>query len=1112
MVVPKHWGRRIHPRRGGIPGPKIKPDTAAEKSIAQFVEAAQKDVERVLGAPKTDPELVAAARAHLGGDPDPRGAAVLALIARGRRVWPGFYEDLVDAWAFAHGVVFAACAQTEMAGLDAQTDQGPGGGTWTRTVRPVRPDERRCAGVSKADRRVRSFLAAATDDEYAEAVERLGERRTLFAQRVLTAYLVPTRQDWVTKLCEDPDGVPRNFLLPSLGSPEQLELLGPGWTRLTLPDCFYPELLRAFAEGVGPAVAPLMVNALDRMMDSAPRRKGLLDVLGALPSDEAFRALVERRANKHISAELMKAMSRFPVRALRELAAAGATDLLDEHVKGSRELAEAALPVLPDAAREAVERVVGSTAGVAVAAPEELPALLVDPPWARPRKKPKPVAVEGLTVPDRRAVRWGPCRYGFAGQSERDDWAREHVMYPSDLVGNGDGNHVGRPPVCERSPRWERYAENFAAGRLSGRFQLGVLMLGPDELTRPLLAGWTLDDPYNSTDRPERWCPILAARYELDALPIVLPYAKSEPPKHGWLLVPFLTAEVAALMADWLVRLKKARKYAEAWLSRHGADAVPLLVPAALGKAGPPRRAAEGALRHLAGELGGPAVVEASREHGDEAARAVEALLATEQPDAPQAPRLPAWADPALLPQILLKDRRRALPESAVRHVLTILTMSTPEEPHPGAADVQEASDAASLAAFTWELFVRWRDHGERAADAWALTALGPFGDDEAARRLAPLIHAWPGENGHPKAVRGVDALVRMGSETALMQLDAIARKAKFGALQEHAEWKMGEVADGLGLTGEQLADRLVPSFGLDTDGGMTLDYGPRRFRVGFDEALKPYVTDADGRRLKALPKPGAKDDSALAPAAYRAFGELKKDVRTIAGDQVKRLERAMVSGRTWTLEEFGDLFVRHPLVWHIARRLVWTCDGVPFRLAEDRTFADLADETLTPGPDAVIALSHPVVLGPTVGAWSQVFLDYELTQPFAQLARPVYELVEEERAAVRLARFEGASVPFGKVLGLTRRGWVRGEPISDGLEEWISRPLPGGLELVVHLDPGIAVGQVDHSPEQRLTVIWLGPMAGRFSTESAHPFGELDPPIASEILADLTAITERSE
>ncbi|GAA2086975.1 hypothetical protein GCM10009780_28070 [Actinomadura alba] len=413
------------------------------------------------------------------------------------------------------------------------------------------------------------------------------------------------------------------------------------------------------------------------------------------------------------------------------------------------------------------------------------------------------------------------------------------------------------------------------------------------------------------------------------------------------------------------------------------------------------------------------------------------------------------------------------------------------------------------------DLFERWQEHGERPDDAWALTTLGSLGDDEAARRLTPIIRAWPGENGHHKAVKGVDVLALIGSETALMLLDAIARKAKFTGLKEYAQWKMHVVADGLGLSGEQLADRLVPTFDLDADGGMTLDYGPRRFRVGFDEALRPYVTDEDGKWLKALPKPGAKDDSGLAPDAYRAFGELKKNVRTVAGDQIKRLEQAMVTGRTWTLEEFGDLFVRHPLIWHIARRLVWTCDGVPFRLAEDRTFADVGDETLAPASTtAVIALAHPLTLGETLDAWSEVFADYELTQPFPQLRRAVYGLTEEEREAVRLARFEDVSVPFGKVLGLTRRGWERGQPLDNGTERWISRPVPGGLHLVVNLDPGIQVGIVDYDPEQRLREIWLGdgPSDHHYGSRDARPLGELDPVTASEILADLTEITEGSK
>ena len=48
--------------------------------------------------------------------------------------------------------------------------------------------------------------------------------------------------------------------------------------------------------------------------------------------------------------------------------------------------------------------------------------------------------------------------------------------------------------------------------------------------------------------------------------------------------MPFLDADVASLMADWLARIKMAGPHAHAWLERHGTDAAPFLLPAALGK------------------------------------------------------------------------------------------------------------------------------------------------------------------------------------------------------------------------------------------------------------------------------------------------------------------------------------------------------------------------------------------------------------------------------------------------------------------------------------------------------------------------------------------------
>nr|WP_245722136.1 DUF4132 domain-containing protein [Nocardia crassostreae] len=76
--------------------------------------------------------------------------------------------------------------------------------------------------------------------------------------------------------------------------------------------------------------------------------------------------------------------------------------------------------------------------------------------------------------------------------------------------------------------------------------------------------------------------------------------------------------------------------------------------------------------------------------------------------------------------------------------------------------------------------------------------------------------------------------------------------------------------------------------------------------------------------------------------------------MKTIALDQLRRFERAMVRGRRWPLAQHRQLFTEHPLLGHPTRRLVWaTFDehgGVTgsFRIAEDRGFADASDDTVT--------------------------------------------------------------------------------------------------------------------------------------------------------------------
>ncbi|MDL4775279.1 DUF4132 domain-containing protein [Actinomadura xylanilytica] len=540
------------------------------------------------------------------------------------------------------------------------------------------------------------------------------------------------------------------------------------------------------------------------------------------------------------------------------------------------------------------------------------------------------------------------------------------------------------------------------------------------------------------------------------------------------------------------------------------------LIPIALGKTGPQRFKAEAALRRIVAAEGDEGILEVAGEYGAKAAKAARALLAADPLDDLPAvmPRRPVWQDPHLLPQVLLRESGLALPLEAVDHIVSMLAVSTPDKPYAGIDVVKEICDPACLAPLAWRLFEL---SGRRArayaweGDDWVLTALGLFGDDETVRKLTPVIQAWPGDGGHHRAVKGLDVLLAIGTDVALMHLHGLATKVKYKGLRKKAQERIDSLAEDLGLSPDQLGDRLVPDFGLDESGGMLLDYGPRGFTAGFDEQLRPYVIDDTGRRRASLPKPGVRDDQELAPAAHRRFAALKKDVRTVAGEQLRRFERAMVTQRRWTAEEFRTLIVEHPLVRHVARRLVWiTEDGRAFRIAEDRTFADLQDDALALTGPARVGVAHPLQLSGSLEAWAEVFDDYETTQPFPQLRRPTYALTEEERAGTELERFHGVTVPVGRVVGMERRGWQRGSAEDNGIQVEILRELPGGRAAVITVNPGIPAGDINYWPEQRIDRVRLDRDArlGRRAESSPLPFSELDAITASEVLADVVALT----
>ncbi|WP_034519613.1 DUF4132 domain-containing protein, partial [Actinomadura rifamycini] len=716
-----------------------------------------------------------------------------------------------------------------------------------------------------------------------------------------------------------------------------------------------------------------------------------------------------------------------------------------------------------------------------------LPPLLADPPWARASRTAEPVVLKLKAPKEPTAVRWAP--------GVREEWLT-------------DPERLKRLPRLPDDTDWERIAGIFESGgaleedlprrRLSF---VALIMQAPLEIGERLLADERYWDTW--TEHPSHLLyEGAAARHGLAALGFIMHRAKKHRQFFG--LLPFLDPAVAQLMVKSFGEWPNDRQ-ATAWYEMHGADAARLTVPAALRKPGPTRRRAEEALRFVAQRHGHEAIVEAARSYGEEAAAAISTLTTDPLDRYPDPlPDVPAELDPGQLPQVLLRGREQALPASATRHFITLLAIAQAQPSYPGIEPVVEALDPGSLADFAYALYVADR-YPDRWASPAAETALLKFGDDRAADLMAPIAKRWDGwDTWNRGGTEVLSLFTRLGTPTALRHLKMLSEKAADQKrLRRFAKSALERVAKERGYTTEQLADRLVPPLGLDVDGTMTLDYGRRSFVVGFDEHLKPFVTDEAGKGRKTLPKPGVKDDPELAPAAYKRFAELKKGARAVASEQIKRLERAMVTGRSWTPDEFRTIFAEHPLLRHIVRRLVWAADATTFRVAEDGTCADVHDNAFVLPDDASVTIPHPLRFD--LAPWGEVFADYELLQPFEQLARPVHTLTDDERGATRLARFSGKTVDFRRIMGMTSRGWELGEKEDGGFRRQVMLMTPDGKHVMAFFSPGIRVIAPEEFAEQdfRDAIVLSGRHSG-----TTIPFGDLDPVVASEVIADLTRVT----
>jgi len=292
-------------------------------------------------------------------------------------------------------------------------------------------------------------------------------------------------------------------------------------------------------------------------------------------------------------------------------------------------------------------------------------------------------------------------------------------------------------------------------------------------------------------------------------------------------------------------------------------------------------------------------------------------------------------------------------------------------------------------------------------------------------------------------------------SPASLQMLLSIARRHRTNAVQVLAQTLVERIADERGWSTDELADRTIPTAGLDERGILDLEIGTRLYQAKLDAEDVLTLYNPDGKVVKNLPQVSEGPDKESAAEAKKMLANAKKELKQVHEFQAKRLYEALCVGRRWQLGEWQRFLLEHPIVGRLVQRLIWLgldAQGEivrSFRPLEDQSLTDSGDNAVDPTTFAGVRLAHrSLFTSEQSESWKQHLADYKIEPLFNQLDRPV--LASTAGAAIE-DRYGHIIEAFKLRSTAQRLGYERAQAEDGGWFTQYIKPFSGiGISAVI--------------------------------------------------------------